>query len=256
MGAPNKWELDCGRDPEQNLVTGISFDPRTWEPVSDHDLRQLAARFRSTPAFLASTNDLAVARIFLKSGDPARAAAALENATRTCPQNPEAWLRWTEFLETSGGPLERRIRVHEQAAKALSRDPDSKVIHQKAVAALLRQSGNSAQATAAEQRILWQNLGKRADLSCEAAASPVREALATEGIDQAATVFHAQLRTIGKTGGGNFVMEVGIPFVSALIGKGQKSRALRTVDIIRQQFAPQTGSPLDLVLKEMSRECK
>jgi hypothetical protein len=256
MGAPNKWELDCGRDPEQNLVTGIAFDPRTWEPVSDHDLRQLAARFRSTPAFLASTNDLAMARIFLKSGDTARAAAALENATRTCPQNPDAWMRWTEFLETSGALLERRIRVHEQAAKALSRDPDSKVVHQKAVAALLRQSGNSAQATAAEQRILSQNLGKRADLSCEAAASRVREALATEGIDQAATVFHAQLRTIGKTGGGNFVKEVGLPFVSALIEKGQKSRALRTVDIMRQQFAPQTGSPLDLVLKEMTRECK
>jgi hypothetical protein len=256
MGAPNKWELDCGRDPVQNLVTGIAFDPRTWEPVSDHDLRQLAARFRSTPAFLASTNDLAMARIFLKSGDTARAAAALQNATRTCPQNPEAWLRWTEFLETSGAPLERRIRIHEQAAKALSRNPDSKVVHQKAVATLLRQSGNSAQATAAEQRILSQNLGKRADLSCEAAASRVREALATEGIDQAATVFHAQLRAIGKTGGGNFVKEVGIPFVSALIEKGQKSRALRTVDIMRQQFAPQTGSPLDLVLKEMTRECK
>jgi hypothetical protein len=92
-----------------------------------------------------------------------------------------------------------------------------------AVAALLRQSGNSAQATAAEQRILSQNLGKRADLSCEAAPSRVREALATEGIDQAALVFHAQLRT---------------------------------VEIMRQQFAPQTGSPLDLVLKEMTRECK
>lgn len=256
MGAPNKWELDCGRDPEQNLVTGIAFNPRTWEPVSDHDLRQLAARFRSTPAFLASTNDLAMARIFLKSGDTARAAAAFENATRTCPQNPEAWMRWTDFLDTTGAPLERRMRIHEQAAKALARDPDSKVFHQKAVASLLRQSGNSAQATDAEQRILSQNLGKRADLSCEAAASRVRAALATEGIDQAALVFHSQLRTIGKTGGGNFVKEVGIPFVSALIEKGQKPRALRTVEIMRQQFAPKTGSPLDLVLKEMSRECK
>jgi hypothetical protein len=25
---------------------------------------------------------------------------------------------------------------------------------------------------------------------------------------------------------------------------------------MRQQFTPQTGSPLDLVLKEMSRECR
>lgn len=256
MGAPNKWELDCGRDPEQNLVTGIAFDPRTWEPVSDHDLRQLAARFRRTPEFLASTNDLAMARIFLKSGDITCAAAALENATRTCPQNPEPWIRWTEFLETSGAPLERRIRVHEQAAKALSRNADSKVIHQNAVATLLRQSGNSAQAEAAEKRLLSQNLGNRADLSCEVAASRVREALATEGVEQAALVFHAQLRTIGKTGGGNFVKEVGIPFVSALIEKGQKSRALRTVDIMRQQFVPQKGSPLDLALKEMSLECK
>jgi len=256
MGAPNKWELDCGRDPEQNLVTGIAFDPRTWEPVSDHGLRQLAARFRSTPAFLASTNDLAMAVIFLKYGDTPRAAAALEYATRTCPQNPEAWMRWTAFLETSGEPLERRIRVHEQAAKALARDPDSKVAHQRAIATLLRQSGNATQATAAEQRILSQNLGKRADLSCEAAASQVREALAKDGIDKAALVFHSQLSAIGKTGGGNFVKEVGLPFVSALIEKGQKVRAQRTVEIMRRQFLPQAGSPLDLVLKEMANGCK
>lgn len=256
MSGVNKWELDCGRDPSQNLVTGIALDPRTWQPVSDHVLRQLAARFRSTPAFLASTNDLAMARILLKSGDTLRAAVSLENAARTCPQNPEAWMRWTEFLETSGAPVVERIRIHEQAVKALSRDPDSRVLHQQAAADLHRASGNAGQAQATENRILTQNLGNRSDLSCEAAAARVREALAAEGIDKAALVFHSQLRSIGKAGGGNFVKEVGVPFVTALVEKNQKSRALRTVEIMRRQFAPLNGSPLDLALKEMGQQCR
>jgi len=49
---------------------------------------------------------------------------------------------------------------------------------------------------------------------------------------------------------------VGIPFVSALIEKGQKPRALRTVNIMRQQFTPQANSPLDLLLREMAQACK
>jgi tetratricopeptide (TPR) repeat protein len=201
-------------------------------------------------------NDLAMAEIFSKAGDTAKARAALENATRICPQNPEPWSRLGAFLKRSGSSATDRLRHHEAAAKALSRDPDSKVLHQETIAALQRETGNAAQAVATERRILSQNLGNRSDLSCEAAAARVREALANEGIDQAALVFHAQLRTIGKTGGGNFVKDVGFPFVTALIEKGQKSRALRTVDIMRQQFAPQAGSPLDLVLNEMSRGCK
>jgi len=256
MSGANKWELDCGRDPAQNLVTGTAFDPRTWQPVSDHGLRQLAARFRSTPAFLASTNDLAMARIFLKAGDTARAAAALENAARLCPQNPEAWLRWTEFLETSAAPVAERIRIHEQAVKALSRDPDAKVLHQQALVNLHRESGNAVQAAATENHILTQNLGKRSDLSCEAAATRVRDALANESVEKATLVFHSQLRSIGKAGGGNFVKDVGVPFVTALVEKKQKQQALRAVESMRRQFAPAAGSPLDLALKEMVQQCR
>ncbi|MEI8294841.1 MAG: hypothetical protein WCG66_12835 [bacterium] len=256
MSAPNKWQLNCGRDPAQNLVTGIALDPQTWQPVSDHELRQLAARFRDTPAFLASRNDLTMAEIFSKHSDIANARAALESATTRCPQNPEAWNKLTAFLESSDAPAAERLRVHEQAAKALARDADSKVLHQQATAALQRETGNATQAVDTERRILSQNLGSRSDLSCEVAATRVREALANDGIDKAALVFHAQLRTIGKTGGGNFVKEVGLPFVSALLEKGQKNRALRTIDIMRQQFAPQPGSPLDLALNEMRHACQ
>jgi tetratricopeptide (TPR) repeat protein len=256
MGRPDKWELHCGRDPNQNLVTGIALDPQTWQPVSDHELRQLAARFRDTPAYLSSMNALTMASIFLKNGDTKNARTALENASQICPQNPEVWKQWGDFLRGSGASVAERLRLHEQAAKALARDSDSKVLHQQAAAALQRDTGNTDQAVAIERRILSQNLGSRSDLSCEAAAARVREALESEGIDQAALVFHAQLRSIGKTNGGNFVKDVGIPFVSALLEKGQKPRALRTVNIMRQQFSPQANSPLDLLLREMAQACK
>jgi hypothetical protein len=87
----DKWELDVGRYAQQNYAIGQALDPQSWQPISDHQLQLLAARFRDKPEFAASMNDLAMASIFEKNGDLARADAALASAVQTCPKNPDAW---------------------------------------------------------------------------------------------------------------------------------------------------------------------
>lgn len=256
MSGSNKWALDCGRDPKQNLVTGTALDPQTWQPVSDHDIRQLTARFREKPEFLASTNDRTMAGIFENANRWDDAKLALQNATRICPENPEAWADLSDFLEQTHASAEERKSVHEQAAKALAKNPDAKVEHQQAIADLQREAGKSKDAAQTEQQILTQNLNSRSDLSCEMAAARVNAAMEEGDIAKASREFYHQLQSIGKSGGGNFVNQVGVPFIRALLEKEQKTRARRAVEILRQQFDPSFNSPLDLQLRSLAMDCK
>ena len=256
MSGSNKWALDCGRDPSQNLVTGTALDPQSWKPVSDHDILQLTARFREKPEFLASTTDRTMAAIFEKANRWDDAKLALQNSVRICPANPEAWADLSDFLEQTHASSDERKSVHEQAAKALAKNPDAKVEHQQAIAELQRQAGKAKDAAQTEQQILTQNLSNRSDLSCEMAAARVNALLEEGDITKASKEFYQQLQSIGKSGGGNFVNQVGVPFIRALVEKGQKTRARRAVEILRQKFEPSFNSPLDLQLRSLVADCK
>ena len=256
MSGSNKWALDCGRDPTQNLVTGTALDPQSWKPVSDHDILQLTARFREKPEYLASTTDRTMAAIFEKANRWEDAKLALQHATRICPENPEAWAALSDLLEQTHASADERKSVHEQAAKALAKNPDAKVEHQQAIADLQREAGKSKDAAQMEQQILTQNLNNRSDLSCEMAAARVNAVMEEGDITKASKEFYQQLQSIGKSGGGNFVNQVGVPFIRALLGKGEKIRARRAVEILYKKFEPSFNSPLDLQLRSLAKECK
>ena len=54
LDGEQKWQLDAGRYGEQRFVTGFARDPQTWGVISDHELKFLAARFRTLPSFRQS----------------------------------------------------------------------------------------------------------------------------------------------------------------------------------------------------------
>jgi hypothetical protein len=252
----DKWELDIGRYSQQNYAVGQALDPQTWLPISDHQLQLLAARFRDKPEFNASMNDLAVASIFEKNGDPGRADAAYASAVQTCPQNPDAWQQHGEFLARINAPLEDRKKFHEDAIRRLGSSPDLKVRHQTAIANLHREAGDQSSANKVEQSIVTQNRRNRTDLSVGVAAQKVNAAIAAGNLDEAASEFHRQLYSIGKSGGGDFVKQVGVPFLEALMKNGKNTRARRTIDTMRQQLTPEPGSLLDMALRELEQSTR
>jgi hypothetical protein len=252
----DKWELDIGRYSQQNYAVGQALDPQTWLPISDHQLQLLAARFRDKPEFNASMNDLAVAKIFEKNGDPGRADAAYASAVQTCPQNPDAWQQHGEFLARINAPLEDRKKFHEDAIRRLGSSPDLKVRHQTAIANLHREAGDQSSANKVEQSIVTQNRRNRTDLSVGVAAQKVNAAIASGNLDEAASEFHRQLYSIGKSGGGDFVKQVGVPFLEALMKNGKNTRARRAIDAMRQQLSPEPGSLLDMALRELELSTK
>jgi hypothetical protein len=256
MKRDDHWELDVGRYSNQNYAVGQALDPQTWQPISDHELKLLAARFRDKPEFAASRNDLAMAALFEKLGDPASAATALASAIQTCPQNPDAWEQRSDFLARTAAPLPERLRHHEDAVKRFASIPDLKVRHQNALAELHRQGGNATTAATLERTVLLQNRRNRTDLSVAAAAQKMEAALATGNLDTAAAEFHRQLHALGKNGGGDFLKQVALPFIEALLRDGKKIRARRAIDTMRQQMSPDRGSLLDLALQDLEKSTR
>jgi hypothetical protein len=252
----DKWELDVGRYAQQNYAVGQALDPQSWQPISDHQLQLLAAHFRDKPEFAASMNDLAMAAIFEKNGDAVRADAALASAVQTCPKNPDAWEQRGEFLARTNAPMEQQRQFHEEATRRLGSSPDLKVRHQTALANLHRESGDQSSANKVERAIVTQNRRDRTDLSVGIAAQKVNAAIATGDLDAAASEFHKQLHSIGENAGGDFVKQVGVPFLEALMKNGQNTRARRAIDTMRQQLTPDPGSLLDMALRELELSTK
>jgi hypothetical protein len=256
MKSDDRWELDCGRYSQQNYAVGQAFDPQTWQPISDHELAQLAARFRDKPEFTASMNQLAMAEIFQNANATERESAALLSAMQACSQNPDAWDARAAFLVRTGAPAAERRRLHEEAIRRFANIPDLKVRHQSALAAILRETGDAPGARAVERGILLQNRNDRSDLSVGLAARKVQEAVDAGNLDAAAMEFHRQLHTLGKTGGGDFVKEVAVPYIDALLRAGNKVRARRAIDALRQEMSPERGSLLDTALKNLEQAAK
>jgi len=256
MRSDDQWEIDCGRYSQHNYATGEALDPQTWQPISDHELELLAARFRDKPEFAASMNTLAVAEILEKSGDNPRAGQAYEKAIQLCPQNADAWSATASFLQRRGAPAKERILFHERAKTQFVNQADLKVLHQQALIAIYQEQGDADSVKKIEQQILSQNKRKRSDLSVNMAANQLNAMVAEGNMAEAEKLFRRQVHSLSQTGGGNFYYDVAEPYIRVLIEKGDKNEARRNIDLIRRKLAPQAGGILDAAMNELETAAK
>ena len=256
MRSDDRWKIDCGRYSQHNYATGEALDPQTWQPISDHELELLAARFRDKPEFAASMNALAVAEILEKSGDNPRAGKAYEKAIQLCPQNADAWSAAAGFLQRRGAPAKERILFHERAKTQFVNQADLKVLHQQALIAIYQEQGDADSVKKIEQQILSQNKRRRSDLSVNMAANQINAMLAEENMAEAEKLFRRQVHSLSQTGGGNFYYDVAEPYIRVLIQKGEKNEARRNIDLIRRKLAPQAGGILDAAMNELETGAK
>lgn len=256
MRSDDQWEIDCGRYSQQNYATGEALDPQTWQPISDHELKLLAARFRDKPEFAASMNTLAVAEILEKSGDNPKAGQAYEKAIQLCPQNAAAWSTAAAFLQRSGAPAKERTLFHERAKTQFTNQPDLKVLHQQALISIYQEQGDLDSVKKIEQQILSQNKRRRSDLSINMAAGQLTVLLEAGKMDEVEKLFRRQVHSLSQTGGGNFYYDVAEPYISVLIEQGNKSEARRSIDLLRRKLAPQPGGILDASMSELEAAAK
>jgi tetratricopeptide (TPR) repeat protein len=256
MRSDDQWEIDCGRYSQHNYATGEALDPQTWQPISDHELELLAARFRDKPEFAASMNTLAVAEILEKSGDNPKAGQAYEKAIQLCPKNADAWSATAAFLQRRGAPAKERILFHERAKTQFANQADLKVLHQQALISIYQEQGDIESVKKIEQQILSQNRSKRSDLSVNMAADQLTALLEAGNMAEAKKLFRRQVHSLSQTGGGNFYYDVAEPYIRVLIEKGDKSEARRSIDLVRRKLTPQPGGILDVSMNDLETATK
>ncbi|MEO6055037.1 MAG: hypothetical protein ABIP97_13600 [Chthoniobacterales bacterium] len=247
MKSDGRWDMDCGRYINQNFVAGEALDPQTWLPISDHELSYLAARFRDTPAFLAASNELVMAKLAEKAGDTKLEAKILDGAVTLCPAYVEAWQTKTRFLHQNGGDPKVMKDHLEAALRQFTNNEDVRTFYQKELAALARSQGDENTATMYEAKIMQQNLSRRSDISVTAGAGklPKLKALIKDKkIDEAYTQYNSLLLQLGPQGGGNFYYEVVRPFVIALIEAGDMRSAKRAIEAAVRTLRPDEGTIL------------
>jgi tetratricopeptide (TPR) repeat protein len=253
MRSDDQWEIDCGRYSQHNYATGEALDPQTWQPISDHELELLAARFRDKPEFAASMNTLAVAEILEKSGDNPRAGQAYEKAIQLCSQNADAWSAGAAFLQRRGAPAKERILFHERAKTQFANQADLKVLHQQALISIYQEQGDLDSVKKIEQQILSQNKRRRSDLSVNMAANQLTAMLEAGNMAEAEKLFRRQVHSLSQTGGGNFYYDVAEPYIRVLVEKGDKGGARRSIDLVRRKLAPEPGGILDASMSELEK---
>ena len=254
MKSDDKWELDCGRYENQNYSVGEALDPQTWRPISDHELRLLAQRFRDKLEFVASQDDILLAGVFEAQGDTAKAAKAYESAIQACAMNPSAWDAKESFLLRTGASQETLKAFHKAALAQFSNDRDRKASHQAALAEIVRKEGDEEEAGALEKSIVSQNKKQRSDLSIEMAARQLEDLLDKKKYEEAFAVYRKQVNSLGKTGGGNFFFAVVNPYVSALTESGDKERARDALKLARKAMSPDRDSPLESALRALEKD--
>ena len=256
MRSDDQWEIDCGRYSQHNYATGEAMDPQTWQPISDHELKLLAARFRDKQEFGASMNTLAVAEILEKSGESLRAGQAYEKAIQLCPQNADAWSAAAAFLQRSGAPSKERILFHERAKTQFASQADLKVLHQQALISIYQEQGDLDSVKKIEQQILSQNKRRRSDLSVNMAADQLTAMLEAGNMSEAEKLFRRQVYSLSQAGGGNFYYDVAEPYIRVLIEKGDKSEARRSINLVRRKLVPQPGGILDASMSGLEKATK
>ncbi len=186
------------REPE--LRHGEALDPQTWTPISDHELQFLARRFRDTPLFAASQDDILFAELFLAAGQNDRAFRAADSAVSVCPENPDAWNEKTKVLEKTQASLPVRRTHLEAAIKQFTNYRDLRVDYQLALAKVAREQGDTAAADALERQAQYQNKNKRSDLSVSIAAGRLSTLVEQKQFDEAFKEYKKQLTVSAKRG--------------------------------------------------------
>ena len=252
-----RWQLDCGRDAAQKLVTGFAFDPQTWTNITDHDLAFLADGFRRLPMFKASRVNAQFADLFFGMGEFTACAAAARAAVNNEPRNVEAWNTLLVARQRLGGDPKQLEGLLREGARTFERYPDIESNFKLLLSRSLRTRGATSEADFVERSTAHKYEADRSDLSDRQAEEKLLRSLTTEDIDQCIMTYFSVLKSYGNGAGINFFDRIVRPFVEYLLLNGRPVQAQQAVETARRTLRVEPNSQLELnlnVLSDRARE--
>jgi hypothetical protein len=244
LDSGQKWRFDVGRYAEERLVTGVAFDPQTWESISDHELQFLSERFRALPSFMQSRVNEEFAQEFLRSGDAASAARSARMAVNFERRNLPAWETLAAADARLGLAPAQQEGVLREAALALARYPDLMITYENRVCASLRARGETSLADYEERGLADRLKGDRADLAVQQASAILSRSIATQPIPDQIATYDAILAQFGHGSGAIFFDEIVTAFAEHLGKVNMRPQARDAVERARQALDVQPGTQI------------
>jgi len=247
-----QWQLDAGRYAEQRLVTGMAFDPQTWRPFTDHDLRFLSERFRELPSYRQSRIHTVFAEQFLAEDRAPAAALAARRAVKFERRNQAGWELLLQAARREGRDARTMENILREATIAFQSYPDLEAQYVNRTADSLRARGETSAADAEVRRIALKNKGARGDLSVQQARDQMRRAISSQPLPEQVRVYNQILDTYGRGAGIGFFDDVVVGFTEHLMQLGRKAEAAKAVERARQNLRIEPGSQLARELERLA----
>jgi hypothetical protein len=234
LGQNQQWQLNAGRYAEQQYVTGYARDPQTWSLITDHELRLLAERTRSSVSYRQSLLLTEFAEDFILDDDRLLGARAARKAVNYDRRNQRAWellLDAEKHLEIAPKLWEATLR---EAMLAFAHHPDLELTYSKRFSESLRHRGESSAADFEERRIMRKYALDRADLSLKQEREALWRTSGALSTEQLIQNFNATLDRMGPGSGIAFFDEIVLPVVQHLVQHNRIADAERALDRARR----------------------
>jgi hypothetical protein len=244
LGPNQQWHFNAGRYAEQQYVTGFARDPQTWASISDHELKLLSERGRSSRAFRDSQILTVFATDFMARGEPLLAARAARKAVNHQRRNRPAWdILFGAEVALRIPPKQREATIRE-AMLASAYYPDLEMYYSKLISESMRARGETSAADFEQRRVTRKFALERTDLGLRNA----REAMwRTSGEDPEAQLIRNYNATVDRMGPGAgiaFFDEIVLPVIEHLVQKKKLVEAERAVARARRTLRIEAESQL------------
>jgi hypothetical protein len=245
LGEDRKWQLDAGRYAEQRFITGLAYNPQTWQALSDHEVQFLAERFRALPSYRQSRVHAAFAEGLLRAGWKDEAAASARKAVNYERRNLAAWETLLVVQQAQGAKPAALEATFREATIAFQRYPDLELGFARRLIASLRARGETSQADFEEHQLVRKYQAERGDLSIQQSAAMLQRSFNSEPVAGQIRTYNTVLDNFGRGEGIDFFDKIVVVFAEHLMQANESAEAIKAVDRARQILNVEPGKQLE-----------
>jgi len=247
-----RWDFMVGRYEESKFVTGITFDPQTWDQPTDHQLAMMSERFRTNPKFRISRVHTVFSGEYLHRKKVEEAIKAAEAAIEAEDRNYSAWEALIAAKTAAKTPAKEMDELYENGAKAFSRYADLEAEFLRSLSNSYEAQDRTAESEKLRARIISRNRRERPDLALEEAKSALEESMSNEELEEQVALYKKQISRL-KDAGLIAYYALTNPFLEHLMSEDRRDLAESALDYTERRMDVEEGSQLEAALARWER---
>ena len=248
-----RWDFTVGRYEESKFVTGITFDPQTWEQPTDHQIAMLSERFRNQSDFRLSRLHTVFAEEYLRQKEWASAISAAEEAIKSEDRNFSAWEALITARKKDNASQKEMDELYENGAKAFSKYADLEAHFLRRLSNSYEEQDRASEAEKLRTKIISRNRRERPDLALEEAKALLEESMSEVTPEEQLALYRQQISRLREAG---LIAYYALtdPFLRHLVSEERQDLAADALKYTSRRMKVKEASQLESALFVWSRK--